>query len=276
VSVSAWAVAVATAGAVLALVVGGDARLRRPPSRRLVEPAAPGAGRCSERTLSAPVVSATAAVRRLGRAARRLARRRGDPAADLRVGAALVGGASTAVVLGPWFGCVVAVGVATVLLVVERRAPARRDEDVRDVLPDVVDLFRLAAGAGLSVHQSVAVVTPAVPDPVGEALREVGRQVGLGVRLGDALSALDVLGDAARPLASALTGAARYGAPLAVALDRVAVDARLLRRRRAEERARRLPVQLLFPLVMCVLPAFVLLAVVPLLAGSFPSVVPAP
>ena len=45
----------------------------------------------------------------------------------------------------------------------------------------------------------------------------------------------------------------------------------MLRRREAEERARRLPVQLLFPLVVCVLPAFGLLAVVPLLAGSLPA-----
>ena len=32
--------------------------------------------------------------------------------------------------------------------------------------------------------------------------------------------------------------------------------------------ARRVPVQLLFPLVACVLPAFALLTVVPLLAGT--------
>ena len=73
------------------------------------------------------------------------------------------------------------------------------------------------------------------------------------------------------PLASALRGAARYGAPLGASLERVAVDARILRRRRAEEDARRLPVQLLFPLVLCVLPAFGLLAVVPLLLASLRS-----
>ena len=39
----------------------------------------------------------------------------------------------------------------------------------------------------------------------------------------------------------------------------------------AEEAARRLPVQLLFPLVLCVLPAFVLLAVVPLLLAAVPQ-----
>ena len=41
----------------------------------------------------------------------------------------------------------------------------------------------------------------------------------------------------------------------------VGAEARLLRRRASEVAARRLPVQLLFPLVLCTLPAFALLAV---------------
>jgi pilus assembly protein TadC len=54
-------------------------------------------------------------------------------------------------------------------------------------------------------------------------------------------------------------------------LDRVSVDCRLRRRRAAEEAARRLPVTLLFPLVLTTLPAFALLTIVPLLVGSFSS-----
>jgi tight adherence protein C len=65
-----------------------------------------------------------------------------------------------------------------------------------------------------------------------------------------------------------LVGAERYGTPLLPGLDRLAVDARLDRRRRAEEAARRVPVKLLFPLVLCVLPAFGLLTMTPLLAGA--------
>jgi tight adherence protein C len=202
---------------------------------------------------------------------RRALRRPPDVAADRRVGVALVVGLTAAALLTLPAGVAagaVAWGVPSVRV---RRRTDSRDAAVRAVLPDVVDLFRLAVGAGLSVHQCVEVVAPRAPDPVGVVLHEVRRQVALGVRLGDALAELDDLGDAARPLTSALVGAARYGSPLTLALDRVVVDARLLRRRRAEERARRLPVQLLFPLVMCVLPAFGLLAVVPLLAGALPS-----
>lgn len=211
------------------------------------------------------------AVGHLGRGLRRVLGRPPDDGADRRAGIALAVGLLVAVVLTPTVGVAAGAVAWGVPSVRRRRRSHRREVAVRAVLPDVVDLFRLAVGAGLSVHQCVEVVAPRAPEPVGAVLDEVRRQVALGVRLGDALAELDALGDAARPLASALVGAARYGSPLALALDRVVVDARLLRRRRAEEQARRLPVQLLFPLVMCVLPAFGLLAVVPLLAGALPS-----
>ena len=57
----------------------------------------------------------------------------------------------------------------------------------------------------------------------------------------------------------------RLGAPAGPALTRLAHDVRTDLRRRAEARARTLPVKLLFPLVFLVLPAFGLLTVVPAL-----------
>ena len=78
-------------------------------------------------------------------------------------------------------------------------------------------------------------------------------------------------GEAPRPLVAALVASDRYGAPLADNLARLADEVRRDRRRRAEEAARRVPVKLLFPLVTCVLPAFALLTVAPLLAGALRS-----
>ncbi|MFP3901955.1 MAG: hypothetical protein ACLFXM_13965, partial [Acidimicrobiia bacterium] len=78
-------------------------------------------------------------------------------------------------------------------------------------------------------------------------------------------------GPALRPLVDALAQHDRYGGALRPALERVGIEARLRRRRAADEAARRLPVTLLFPLVLTTLPAFALLTVVPLLAGSLGS-----
>jgi tight adherence protein C len=85
---------------------------------------------------------------------------------------------------------------------------------------------------------------------------------------------VDDLGPDAAPVAHVLVDGAATGAPLGPPLAAVAATARDRRRREAEAAARRLPVQLLFPLVCCILPAFGLLAVVPLLAASLRSLAP--
>ena len=87
--------------------------------------------------------------------------------------------------------------------------------------------------------------------------------------LADALPAfVDMLGHEATVFVDALATADRYGLSLAPVLDRLADDIRAERRRRAEAQARTLPVKLAFPLVMCTLPSFVLLAIVPALLGA--------
>ena len=54
-------------------------------------------------------------------------------------------------------------------------------------------------------------------------------------------------------------------------LERLRDEARQLRRRRADERIRRLPVRLSVPLVLCTLPSFALLTVVPMLLAALTS-----
>jgi tight adherence protein C len=243
-------------------------------ARRLELPIRPVPGRgprgCSPSTF-AQILAADRGLARVGRPLRCRAGRPPDSAADAAVGLAVTLGVLAAVLAGPAMALPVVTVVVAVPALRSRSARHRGERDVRRALPDVVDLFRLAAGAGMSVHQAVAIVAERSPDPVGPVLRSAARRAGMGERLGDALDALEVLGEPGRPLRAALTSAARYGSPLGPTLERVADDARMLRRREAEERARRLPVQLLFPLVACVLPAFGLLAVVPLLAGSLPA-----
>ena len=103
-------------------------------------------------------------------------------------------------------------------------------------------------------------------------LRRVVADVRVGRRLADALEDVPArAGEAVRPLVVALVASDRYGAPLSAALERLAGEVRRDRRRRAEEAARRVPVKLLFPLIGCTLPAFALLTVAPLVAGTVRS-----
>jgi tight adherence protein C len=130
---------------------------------------------------------------------------------------------------------------------------------------DVVDLFALACGAGLTVAASLQLVAAHTSGPLGRAFSDAVVEIDEGARLSDVLADLPArVGEVVRPLSSALAMAARYGTPVVPALERAAVEIRLAQRRTLEERARRLPVQLLFPLVFCCLPAFALLTVAPI------------
>jgi tight adherence protein C len=142
---------------------------------------------------------------------------------------------------------------------------------VRD-LPWVVDLMALSISALGSVHLAVVQVAEQSDGPIGAALREAVHRAESGTRLADALEhSLAPLGDPARSLSRALTSSERYGVPLATALERVGDEARRRRRRQAETEARRVPVRLLLPLALCMLPAFVLVTVVPLAVRTIHS-----
>jgi tight adherence protein C len=171
---------------------------------------------------------------------------------------------------------VAAVGLVAIASAAGVAAAQRRrrlsEERILASLPETIDLFMLAAGSGQPVQRALAMVASRAVGPVGHELRAAARRVELGARTGDALeAAASALGDSVRPLVGVLCASERYGTPLVPALERLALEARNDRRRRAEESARRVPVKLLFPLVLCTLPAFALLTVVPLLIGAFGS-----
>lgn len=153
------------------------------------------------------------------------------------------------------------------------RVEARRhSRAVVDELPDVVDLLVLAVGSGANVRLALEAVAPRAPPVFSAALERALSRARGDERLADALTAAAApLGEPARALVAALLAAERYGVPLLPALERLAADGRADRRRRADEAARRLPVVLLFPLVLCVLPAFGLLTLAPLVAGALGS-----
>lgn len=256
----------------LVLATGWHWRPRRVPvlDRAAHEGAAPLAvarpfGAPPFRARRPPVDLLVALMEGVGRALRRAARRPVDRSADRVVGLAVLATAFLAPVSPP-LALLVAPAWWVVPWARRRRASRAADAAVRRELPLVADLFVLAAGAGLTVPLAVASVARHSRGPLAAALMAAERRTQLGQHPADALEALvGEAGEAVRPLVSVLTSAERYGTPLVGPLERVAEDVRRQRRRHAEEAARRVPVKLLFPLVLCTLPAFALLTVVPLL-----------
>lgn len=183
-----------------------------------------------------------------------------------------LGGVAALAVLAGAFAAAAAVGMALVMGVLRRRR-ARQAAAARAVaaVPDIGELLRIGVAAGLTPVLALDQVARYAPmlGPGREAARAVLAATARGQPLADALDGLvGVLGEHARPLVDALAATDRYGVPLEPALERAVDDLRRRRRVDAAAAARRLPVLLSFPLVGCVLPAFALLTLAPLVVGA--------
>jgi tight adherence protein C len=195
-----------------------------------------------------------------------------EPSTARRIGRTAVIGLLTFFLVGP----IAAAAVGALLWIappaMAQRAERRRLAAFERELPETVDLLGLALGSGLNVPLAVAAVGFRGTGPLAAELQLASAEAAKGRRLGDALEAvIDRCGESVRPLMALLAAGERYGVPLAESLERLAVDVRASERRRVEEAARRLPVKMLFPLVVCILPAFGLLTLGPMLVTSFPQ-----
>jgi tight adherence protein C len=207
----------------------------------------------------------------------------GDPLATTRrltvpglVLAALLGGLAADAPGLAVGSLVVAAGWAIGRLTWRRRTAARRLAGRREAAPAVLDLLSAALLAGLNPHLAVLRIAERAPDALRDELGLAAGVLRLGGTPAAALrAAADRSGlDELRAAAGALEAAERWGAPPAEALAARAEALRTRARLRAEAEAGRAAVRLAFPLVLCFLPAFVLLTVVPTIAGSLRALAP--
>lgn len=140
----------------------------------------------------------------------------------------------------------------------------------RAQLPALVELVSGGLAAGAPVERAVAVACAAWPGPAADRLSPVTARLTLG---SDPVSVWSSVADDAvlAPLGRALARAASSGAPVADVVARLAADLDDRGRAEAEDRARAVGVRAAVPLGLCLLPAFVLLGIVPLVAGLLRS-----
>jgi tight adherence protein C len=138
---------------------------------------------------------------------------------------------------------------------------------------DVLDLLRVAVGAGLTPWRALAEVGRRHPGVLAGELGAAARRVSLGMPAGAALARLERRCPAAgtHALTAALRRADRLGAPPARALAALAADARARQARRAAEHAARAGPKIQLVVALLLVPSAMLLvaaALVPALTGA--------
>ena len=167
---------------------------------------------------------------------------------------------------GPAVGVVAAGVVWLVLGRAETPAQRARRVRVRVELPHVVGLLAAAVRGGLPPADALALVCVALPGPAADSLATLPPRIALGVEPAEAWRALEADPGLA-PLGRTLARSARTGEPIADALDRLGVELAARGRADAEDAARRVGVRAAVPLGLCLLPAFLLIGIVPVVAG---------
>ncbi|MBV1852171.1 type II secretion system F family protein [Catellatospora tritici] len=141
----------------------------------------------------------------------------------------------------------------------------RRQQTIRHQLPEALDLLTLSVEAGLGFDAALVNVASTMPGPLAREFARVLHEMQMGQRRVDALRALGTrtsVGEL-KTFSTALAQAGELGIPIAGVLRAQAKQMRVKRRQLAEEAARKLPVKVLFPLVLCLLPALFIVVIGP-------------
>jgi tight adherence protein C len=132
-----------------------------------------------------------------------------------------------------------------------------RQEMLRRELADTFDQITISVEAGLAFEPAMARAARSRRGPLAEELSRTLQDIQLGVPRSTALKNLVARTDVAdlRTFVHAVAQAEKYGVPIARILRVQSGELREKRRQAAEERAMKVPVKIVMPLILCILPA---------------------
>lgn len=143
---------------------------------------------------------------------------------------------------------------------------AERTEVLAGQAPDVADMLAACVASGAGLERATREVAHAVGSPADQLLAAAAAHMAMGAPPVEAWAAL-ASHEATAPIARTVIRSLDSGAPMADALSSCAGELRDIRRARVEALAQAVSVKAVAPLGLCFLPAFLLMGVVPLVAG---------
>jgi tight adherence protein C len=159
--------------------------------------------------------------------------------------------------VGGWFA-------PTYYVELKRRA---RMEQIDKQMPDMIDLLVVTIEAGLGILASMRVASESMSDPLGQELRLTLQEQRMGLSVGQAIESLGRRADAPnmRIFVRAITQGERLGVSIGTTMRNLSVEMRKRRRAMAEERAQKMPIKMLFPLIFFIFPALFIVILTPMM-----------
>lgn len=138
-----------------------------------------------------------------------------------------------------------------------RNAGERRQQQLLNGLPDALDMLTVCVEAGLGFDSALGRVAVNTEGPMAAECARVMQEMQFGKSRTEALRGLADRTDVPeiKSFVSALIQASELGISVGSVLREQAAEMRIRRRQRAEEKAQKLPVKILLPLITCLLPA---------------------
>ena len=141
----------------------------------------------------------------------------------------------------------------------------KRQEVLRRGLADALDMLTVCVEAGQGFDGAILQVARSVEGPVAGEFARVLAEIQIGKSRGAAFSSLAARTKVPeiRTFVTALVQADRLGLPIGSVLREQSVQMRLIRRQRAEEKAAKVPVKILFPMMLCIFPTLFIVIIGP-------------
>jgi tight adherence protein C len=141
--------------------------------------------------------------------------------------------------------------------IVLTNAVQRRQNEIRSALADSIDLLTICVEAGLGFDAALAHVSKNTSGPLADEFYRTLQEVQLGRSRNEAMRNLADRSNVPelRAFVLAMVQADIFGVSVANVLRIQAKDMRVKRRQLAEERAMKVPIKVLFPVLFCIFPA---------------------
>jgi tight adherence protein C len=141
----------------------------------------------------------------------------------------------------------------------------KRQVEIQKGLPDVMDMLTVCVEAGLGFDAALARVARNLQGSMPQECARVLQEMQFGKSRADALRALVERTTVAelRTFVSAMIQAGELGISVGGVLRDQAAEMRIKRRQRAEEKAQKLQVKILGPLIVCLLPCIFVVVIGP-------------